>query len=226
MDEAQQFNWLCAMYGGRVIASGKTSEILQKTGEKTLEAAFIRLLPEEKRAEHKEVVVRPRTSDDSGVPAIEANGLTKRFGNFTAVDHVSFHISRGEIFGFLGSNGSGKSTTMKMLTGLLVPTEGASKLFGKPMEANDMQARLNVGYMSQAFSLYEELTVRQNLELHAHLYHLPANEIEGRVKELLEQYHLADVADQFPELPAGKRIDTRGGLVKDQEVGIMDQGTA
>ena len=73
MDEAQQFDWLCAMYGGKVIASGKTSEILQKTGEKTLEAAFIDLLPEEKRAGHKKVEVRPRTSDDSGVPAIEAD---------------------------------------------------------------------------------------------------------------------------------------------------------
>jgi ribosome-dependent ATPase len=229
MDEAQQFNWLCAMYGGKVIASGKTSEILQKTGEKTLEAAFIDLLPEEKRAEHKEVVVRPRTSDDSGVPAIEANGLTKRFGNFTAVDHVSFRISRGEIFGFLGSNGSGKSTTMKLLTGLLVPTEGTSKLFGKPMEADDMQARLNVGYMSQAFSLYTELTVRQNLELHAHLYHLPANEINGRVEELLGQYHLKDVADVFPpDLPLGvkQRLQLAVAVLHHPAMLLLDEPTS
>jgi ribosome-dependent ATPase len=229
MDEAQQFNWLCAMYGGKVIASGKTSEILEKTGEKTLEAAFIDLLPEEKRAEHKEVVVRPRTSDDSGVPAIEANGLTKRFGNFTAVDHVSFRISRGEIFGFLGSNGSGKSTTMKMLTGLLVPTDGTSKLFGKPMEADDMQARLNVGYMSQAFSLYTELTVRQNLELHAHLYHLPANEINGRVEELLGQYHLKDVADVLPpDLPLGvkQRLQLAVAVLHHPAMLILDEPTS
>ena len=229
MDEAQQFDWLCAMYGGKVIASGKTSEILQKTGEKTLEAAFIDLLPEEKRAEHKEVVVRPRTSDDSGVPAIEADGLTKRFGNFTAVDHVSFRISRGEIFGFLGSNGSGKSTTMKLLTGLLVPTEGTSKLFGKPMEADDMQARLNVGYMSQAFSLYTELTVRQNLELHAHLYHLPANEINGRVEELLGQYHLKDVADGFPpDLPLGvkQRLQLAVAVLHHPAMLLLDEPTS
>ena len=229
MDEAQQFNWLCAMYGGKVIASGKTSEILQKTGEKTLEAAFIRLLPEEKRAEHKEVVVRPRTSDDSGVPAIEANGLTKRFDKFTAVDHVSFRISRGEIFGFLGSNGSGKSTTMKMLTGLLVPTEGTSKLFGKPMEADDMQARHNVGYMSQAFSLYTELTVRQNLELHAHLYHLPANEINGRVDELLGQYHLTDVADESPpDLPLGvkQRLQLAVAVLHHPPMLLLDEPTS
>jgi ribosome-dependent ATPase len=85
MDEAQQFEWTCAMYGGKVIAAGKTPEILQKTGEKTLEAAFIDLLPEEKRAEHRPVVVRPRTSDDSGPPVIEADGLTQRFGNTRAL---------------------------------------------------------------------------------------------------------------------------------------------
>ena len=229
MDEAQQFKWLCAMYGGKVIAAGETSEILQKTGQKSLEAAFIDLLPEEKRAEHKPVVVRPRTSDDSGPPVIEAEGLTQRFGNFTAVDHVSFRISRGEIFGFLGSNGCGKSTTMKMMTGLLPPTEGTSKLFGKPMEAGDMQARLNVGYMTQAFSLYEELTVRQNLELHAHLYHLPANEIEGRIKELLEQYHLEDVADQRPQsLPLGvkQRLQLAVAVLHRPPMLILDEPTS
>ena len=229
MDEAQQFKWLCAMYGGKVIAAGETSEILQKTGEESLEAAFIDLLPEEKRAEHKPVVVRPRTSDNSGPPVIEAEGLTQRFGNFTAVDHVSFRISRGEIFGFLGSNGCGKSTTMKMLTGLLPPTEGTSKLFGKPMKADDMQARLNVGYMTQAFSLYEELTVRQNLELHADLYHLPANEIDGRIKELLEQYHLEEVADQRPQsLPLGvkQRLQLAVAVLHRPSMLILDEPTS
>jgi ribosome-dependent ATPase len=229
MDEAQQFEWTCAMYGGKVIAAGKTSEILQKTGEKTLEAAFIDLLPEEKRAEHRPVVVRPRTSDDSGPPVIEADGLTQRFGNFTAVDHVSFRIWRGEIFGFLGSNGCGKSTTMKMLTGLLPPTEGTSKLFGKPMEADDMQARMNVGYMTQAFSLYEELTLRQNLELHARLYHLPANEIEGRIEEMLEQYHLKDVADERPQsLPLGikQRLQLAVAVLHRPSMLILDEPTS
>ena len=229
MDEAQQFKWTCSIYGGKVIAAGETSEILQKTGEKTLEAAFIDLLPEEKRAEYKPVAVRPRTSGDSGPPVIEADGLTQRFGNFTAVDHVSFRIWRGEIFGFLGSNGCGKSTTMKMLTGLLPPTEGTSKIFGKPMEANDMQARMNVGYMTQAFSLYDELTVRQNLELHAHLYHLPANEKEGRIKELLEQYHLEDVADERPQsLPLGikQRLQLAVAVLHRPAMLLLDEPTS
>src|SRR5262249_12349497 len=112
-----------------------------------------------------EVVGRPLPTGRGDVPAVEAEGLTRKFGDFTAADHVSFRISRGEIFGFLGSNGCGKSTTMKMLTGLLPATSGTAKLFGTPMGSNDMEARRNVGYMSQAFSLYNELTVQQNLEL-------------------------------------------------------------
>jgi ribosome-dependent ATPase len=202
MDEAAQFDWLIAMDGGKIIASGTTPQILQKTGEKTLEEAFIALLPEVERAQHHKVVMRPRPSSEDSVPAIEADGLTRRFGDFTAVDHVSMRIARGEIFGFLGSNGSGKSTTMKMLTGLLPPTSGTAKLFGSPMGSDDMEMRRNVGYMSQAFSLYNELTVRQNLELHAQLYHLPADEIEGRIKELLQRYDLAQVADARPQKPA------------------------
>jgi len=118
---------------------------------------------------------------------------------------------------------------MKMLTGLLVPTEGTSNLFGKPMEADDMQARLNVGYMSQAFSLYTELTVRQNLELHAHLYHLPANEINGRVEELLGQYHLKDVADVFPpDLPLGvkQRLQLAVAVLHHPAMLLLDEPTS
>src|SRR5215510_2020461 len=181
MDEAARFDWLVAMDAGKIIATGATPQILQKTGEKDLDAAFIALLPEAERAQHHKVVMRPRSSGDDSVPAIEADGLTRRFGTFTAVDHVSIRIARGEIFGCLGSNGCGKSTTMKMLTGLLPATIGSAKLFGAPMGSNDMEARRNVGYMSQAFSLYSELTIRQNLELHAQLYHLPAGEVDGRI---------------------------------------------
>ena len=112
----------------------------------------------------------PRARRASDEVVIEAHGLTQRFGDFVAVDHVSFRIERGEIFGFLGANGCGKSTTMKMLCGLLPPTEGQAWLFGEPVDANDIDIRRKVGYMSQAFSLYSELTVRQNLVLHAQLF--------------------------------------------------------
>jgi ribosome-dependent ATPase len=229
MDEAQGFDWQVAMDDGKVVAAGSTAEVMNKAGEKTLEEAFIALLPEEKRARHQKVVVRPRTAPSDDTPVIEADGLTRKFGDFTAVDHVSFRIGRGEIFGFLGSNGCGKSTTMKMLTGLLPPTSGTAKLFGMPMGSNDMEARRRVGYMSQAFSLYSELTVRQNLELHAHLYHLPAGEIEGRVKELLQSYDLAEVADAYPEsLPLGikQRLQLAVAVLHRPAMLILDEPTS
>jgi ribosome-dependent ATPase len=191
--------------------------------------AFIALLPPEKRGQHQEVIVRPRAESDDQTPAIEADGLTRRFGDFVAVDHVSFRIGRGEIFGFLGSNGCGKTTTMKMMTGLLPVTEGSAKLFGKPMGADDMEARQNVGYMSQAFSLYSELTVRQNLDLHAHLYHLPADEIEGRINELLERYDLKTVADEKPEsLPLGvkQRLQLAVAVLHRPPILILDEPTS
>jgi ribosome-dependent ATPase len=227
MDEAERFDWLAAMDDGKVIATGATSEILERAGETTLEAAFIALLPEDKRARHQKVVVRPRSPHDDDVPAIEAEGLTRRFGDFTAVDHVSFRISRGEIFGFLGSNGSGKSTTMKMLTGLLSPTSGWAKLFGHPMGADDMETRRNVGYMSQAFSLYNELTVRQNLELHTQLYHLSAG--EARVKEMLQRFDLVEVADARPEsLPLGikQRLQLAVAVLHRPPMLILDEPTS
>src|SRR5690606_21195063 len=108
----------------------------------------------------------------SGEPAIRARALTRRFGDFTAVDSVSFDIARGEIFGFLGSNGCGKTTTMKMLTGLLPASEGEAWIFGQPVDAQDPETRRRVGFMSQSFSLYGELSVRENLLLHARLFHL------------------------------------------------------
>ena len=229
MDEASRFDWLAAMDDGKVIAHGAPKDILAKAQKSTLDDAFIALLPPEKRGQHQDVVVRPRVESEDKTPAIEADGLTCRFGDFVAVDHVSFRIGRGEIFGFLGSNGCGKSTTMKMMTGLQRVSEGSAKLFGKPMGADDMEARQNVGYMSQAFSLYSELTVRQNLELHAHLYHLPANEVEGRIKELLERYDLKNVADVKPEsLPLGvkQRLQLAVAVLHRPPMLILDEPTS
>ena len=229
MDEAQRFDWLMAMDDGKVIAQGTLKELLDKAGEPTLDEAFIALLPEEKRALHQKVIVRPRVASADEVPAIEAEGLTRRFGDFVAVDHVNFRIARGEIFGFLGSNGCGKSTTMKMLTGFLPASEGWAKLFGSPMGANDMEMRRNVGYMTQAFSLYGELTVRQNLELHAQLYHLPPDAIGGRVRELLQRYDLEDVADARPEsLPLGikQRLQLAVAVLHQPAILILDEPTS
>jgi ribosome-dependent ATPase len=229
MDEAQRFDWLMAMDDGKVIASGTLQEMLDKAGEPTLEEAFIALLPEQKRALHQKVVVRPRVAATDEVPAIEAEGLTRRFGDFVAVDHVNFRIAPGEIFGFLGSNGCGKSTTMKMLTGFLPATEGWAKLFGRPMGSNDMEMRRNVGYMTQAFSLYGELTVRQNLELHAQLYHLPADKIGDRIEDLLKRYDLKSVANAKPEsLPLGikQRLQLAVAVLHEPAILILDEPTS
>jgi ribosome-dependent ATPase len=229
MDEASRFDWLAAMDDGKVIAQGAPKDILARAHKSTLDDAFIALLPSDKRALHQEVVVRPRVAGEDTTPAIEADGLTRRFGDFVAVDHVSFRIGRGEIFGFLGSNGCGKTTTMKMMTGLLPVTEGTAKLFGRPMGADDMEARRNVGYMSQAFSLYSELTVRQNLDLHARLYHLPSNEIKGRINELLEKYDLKTVTDAKPEdLPLGikQRLQLAVAVLHRPPILILDEPTS
>src|SRR5208337_4329792 len=228
MDEAEQFDRLVMMDAGRVLAIGTPGEVKAKAGAKGLEEAFIALLPEEKRRGHRAVTLPPRPAGDTPV-AIEARGLTRRFGSFTAVDHVSFRIERGEIFGFLGSNGCGKTTTMKMLTGLLPATEGAASLFGRPLDAADLATRRRVGYMTQSFSLYTELTVRQNLELNARLFHLPADEVTQRVGEMLDRFVLREVADVRPDsLPLGvrQRLSLAVALVHGPEVLILDEPTS
>lgn len=164
MEEAARFDRLVAMDGGQVLACGTAAELLERTGTTDLDAAFIALLPAARREGYRKVVIPPRPADTGGEAAIEADHLTRRFGDFTAVDDVSFRIARGEIFGFIGSNGCGKTTTMKMLTGLLDASEGRALLFGREVDPQDVGVRRRVGYMSQGFSLYSELTVRQNLQ--------------------------------------------------------------
>ena len=180
-----------------MIGTGAPEDLLRRTGAATLEEAFIALLPEAKRSAHHVLKIPPRQPD--AALAIEAKGLTQRFGDFTAVDDVSFRIGRGEIFGFLGSNGCGKTTTMKMLTGLLPPTAGEASLFGAPIDAHDIETRRRVGYMSQSFSLYGELSVRANLELHARLFHLPSGRRQARMDELITRFELAPYLDEAAE---------------------------
>jgi ribosome-dependent ATPase len=189
MEEAERFDWLAAMNAGKVLAYGSPDQLKSLSGTKTIEAAFLALLPEQQHAELQALEISSRRTF-GGEPIITANDLTRRFGDFTAVDHVNFTIERGEIFGFLGSNGCGKSTTMKMLAGLLSPSSGEALLFGTSLDASDMNSRYRVGYMSQSFSLYTELTVRQNLDLHARIFHLPRRKAVQRIGELVAQFGL------------------------------------
>jgi ribosome-dependent ATPase len=228
MEEAEVFGWLAAMNAGRILATGTPAELKQRTATRDLDAAFIALLPEEARRGHRELHVPPR-KQTGGEPVIEAEGLTRRFGDFVAVDHVNFRIERGEIFGFLGSNGCGKTTTMKMLTGLLPVTEGRARLFGRDVEAREGDVRKQIGYMTQAFSLYGELTVRQNLVLHAQLFELPRDRIGPRVDELLERFDLREQADQLAEaLPLGirQRLSLAVAIVHSPQMLILDEPTS
>jgi ribosome-dependent ATPase len=227
MDEAQKWDWIVAMDAGQVLATGSPAELMQRTGTQDLEKCFIALLPDEKRSGHTELVIPPRTTG-TGI-AIEAHGLTRRFGSFTAVDQVTLSIERGEIFGFLGSNGCGKSTTMKMLTGLLPPTEGTATLFGSSVEAGSMEVRKTLGYMTQAFSLYGELSIRENLVLHARLYHLDPEKAKARIEELVERFGLGTHIDALAEaLPMGlrQRLSLAVAVLHEPQILILDEPTS
>lgn len=229
MDEAQRFDWLIAMDSGKILATGTPDELLERTRSRSLDEAFIALLPEEKRKGYSEIVIPPFVRDENSETAIDAVDLTMRFGKFVAVDHVSLKITRGEIFGFLGSNGCGKTTTMKMLTGLLQPSEGRASLFGHKVSAKNIDTRRRVGYMSQLFSLYTELSVRQNLILHARLFKVQKDKIPGRVDEMVKRFGLGEVLDAMPDnLPLGirQRLSLAVAMVHKPELLILDEPTS
>ena len=228
IEEAQRFERLLAMDAGSLLENKPTADVLADYGTDVLEEAYVKMLPPEKQQGSGGLDITPFVPDPDAPPAMEAHGLTKRFGDFTAVDHVSFTIQKGEIFGFLGSNGCGKSTTMKMLTGLLEATEGTATLLGKPIDAGGLDTKMRVGYMSQAFSLYEELSVRRNLDLHARLYQMGAKGAAA-VEEALQQFDLADVADTAPaSLPLGirQRLQLAAACLHHPEVLILDEPTS
>jgi ribosome-dependent ATPase len=228
MDEAERFDWLMAMDAGRILATGSPDELKVRTGAESLEDAFVVLLPEEKRGSARRFTIPPRTRSEEA-PVIVAKGLTRRFAEFTAVNQVSFAIERGEIFGFLGSNGCGKTTTMKMLTGLLPPSAGEAHLFGQPVDAGNLETRKRVGYMSQSFSLYGELTVRQNLLLHARLFHLPPERVGPRMDELIQRFGLAQHVDVLADkLPLGvrQRLSLAVAIIHEPEMLILDEPTS
>lgn len=229
MEEADAFDSLIVMDEGRILAAGSPAELRERTGMQSLEHAFIALLPADKQTQHRRVVLTPFKGDAATQIAIEAKGLTKRFGDFVAVDQVDFRIRQGEIFGFLGSNGCGKSTTMKMLTGLIPASEGQAWLFGRDIDSNDMATRRRVGYMSQSFSLYSELTVRQNLMLHARLFGLAQAQIPERVQAVVTRFELGEVQDALSgRLPIGirQRLSLAVAVVHGPELLILDEPTS
>ncbi|MDY0117789.1 MAG: ATP-binding cassette domain-containing protein, partial [Sulfurimonadaceae bacterium] len=229
MQEAALFDYTIAMDDGKILSCSTPKELLDKTHTTTIDDAFIALLPQEKKKNYKPLVVEPREVDSSGTYAIEAENLTMMFGDFTAVDNVNFKISQGEIFGFLGSNGCGKTTTMKMLTALLIPTSGDITIFGEKSVVNTLEMRKNVGYMTQAFSLYGDLTILQNLRLHAELYGVAAEDIEVRVKEMVERFYLNKYKmTQARDIPLGikQRLSLAVAVIHKPRMLILDEPTS
>ena len=229
IDEAERFEHILAMDDGKLIANAPTKQLIAETQSHDLEESYIKLLPPEKRSGLNGFHIPPFKPEPNQPPVITANGLTKKFGDFISVDNVSFTIPKGEIFGFLGSNGCGKSTTMKMLTGLLEPTEGTATLLGQPIDASNIDTRKRVGYMSQAFSLYEELTVSQNLMLHAKLYQIPRAQWAQYVQAVMQQFDLVHLADEYPSaLPLGirQRLQLAAACLHKPEVLILDEPTS
>ena len=162
-------------------------------------------------------------------PMIECEGLTKRFGNFTAVDHVSFSVGKGSIFGFLGPNGSGKSTVIRMLCGILEPTEGTARIAGHDVVRDADSIKGIIGYMSQKFSLYDELTVNENLIFAGKLYGLGGHNLEKRRDEMIALTHLDPYLDRRAALLSGgwrQRLAMACSLMHKPTVLFLDEPTA
>lgn len=161
--------------------------------------------------------------------AIRAQGLTKQFGALTAVDHVDLQVPKRSVYGFLGPNGSGKSTTIRMLCGLLTPTAGEIDVLGLKIPAQAEQLRTRIGYMTQKFSLFEDLTVRENLEFLAAVQNLSKVQARQRIDELISQYHFSDRQKQLAGTMSGgqkQRLALAGAVIHEPELLFLDEPTS
>ncbi|MEI6349054.1 MAG: ABC transporter ATP-binding protein [Bacteroidota bacterium] len=161
--------------------------------------------------------------------AIEAHELTREFGNFTAVDKISFTVDKGEIFGFLGANGAGKTTAMRMLSGLLAPSSGSASVAGFDVSKQAEKIKLNIGYMSQRFSLYEDLTVWENIRFYGGIYGLSKQNISTKADEVLERLQIKSERNQLVKsLPLGwkQKLAFSTSLIHDPKVVFLDEPTS
>lgn len=161
-------------------------------------------------------------------PIIKTDNLTRQFGDFTAVDHITFEVGAGEIFGFLGANGAGKTTAMRMLTGLLVPTEGAATVAGYDVYDQPEQIKKRIGYMSQKFSLYEDLTVRENIRLYGGIYGLSDGQIAQKSEELVAMLNMTELQNKkIGSLPLGwkQKLAFSVALLHEPKIIFLDEPT-
>lgn len=172
-------------------------------------------------------IFRSNTAIDTPY-SIDVKGLTRRFGEFTAVDHISFSVKKGEIFGFLGANGAGKTTAIRMLCGLLQPTEGSALIAGYDLKTQSKFIKRNIGYMSQRFSLYNDLTVWENMRLFAGIYGLSAKQTEERAAELLDRLNFSSERNTLVgSLPLGwkQKLSFAIATIHRPEVVFLDEPT-
>jgi ABC-2 type transport system ATP-binding protein len=160
---------------------------------------------------------------------IEVENLTRTFGDFVAVDHVSFKVRKGEIFGFIGANGAGKTTTIKMLTGILRPTSGTALVAGMDIVKQTNEVKKRIGYMSQRFSLYDDLTVRENFKFYGGVYGLSKKEIKKKTAEMVEKLGMSDILDTLiSEIPLGwkQKLAFSVANVHEPEIIFLDEPTS
>jgi ABC-2 type transport system ATP-binding protein len=165
----------------------------------------------------------------NGALAIDVADLTRRFGAFTAVDGISFNVRAGEVFGFLGANGAGKTTAIRMLTGLLAPSSGRAIVAGHDVAREAERVKRDIGYMSQRFSLYEDLTVRENITLYGGIYDLSDRDIRDRTSRMLARLGLEHAADQFVRaIPLGwrQKLAFSVALLHEPRVVFLDEPTS
>ena len=160
--------------------------------------------------------------------AIEAKELTRTFGSFTAVDHITFDVKPGEVFGFLGANGAGKTTAIRILTGLLRPTSGSASVAGFDVATQSEAIKRVIGYMSQRFSLYDDLTVRENIELYGSIYEIPKAKLEERVERILDRLSLGHAGkERVRSIPLGwkQKLAFSVALLHEPKVVFLDEPT-
>jgi ABC-2 type transport system ATP-binding protein len=165
----------------------------------------------------------------TGTPAIVVRDLTRKFGGFTAVDRITFDVNTGEVFGFLGANGAGKTTAIRMLTGLLAPTSGQAAIAGHDVYREAENIKRSIGYMSQRFSLYEDLTVRENIRLYGGIYDLTDQQIRERTSRMLAQLGLEHAADHFVrDIPLGwrQKLAFSVALLHEPKIVFLDEPTS
>ena len=223
MDEAMKCDRIALINEGLIMDTGVPGELVAKYGLPTIEQVFIALMSDGKMP----VDIRRSIKPDSHC-VIEVDNLVKRFGDFTAVDNISFKVRRGEIFGFLGANGAGKTTAMRMLCGLSFPTEGSGRVAGYDIMRDAEQINRSIGYMSQKFSLYDDLTVWENIEFYGGIYGLKGKTLKERGAEILENLRFTGSKNSLVgDLPLGwkQKLAFSIAMLHKPEVVFLDEPT-